>query len=71
MRTVKIFFPILFACIIIFTLVSGLALASSIPAATNDSIIYVDAAAAGAATGLSWTDAFTTVQESAAHRQQR
>jgi uncharacterized repeat protein (TIGR01451 family) len=62
MRTVKLLFPFVFGLILAFGLVGGLALANRflVPNATT---LYVDADATGASTGLSWTDAFTNLQD--------
>jgi len=69
MRTTKIFFPILFALILTFALVGGLALTSSAiaaPDAPTATTRYVDADATGAASGADWTDAYTSVQDALA-----
>jgi hypothetical protein len=66
MRTVKFLFPIIFGLILTIELVGGLALASGTAAAPKnpiDTILYVDADANDAATGLSWTDAYTNLQD--------
>lgn len=66
MRIAKLLYPFVFAFIITFGLVGGLALtrgAIAAPDAPTATIIYVDADALGAASGASWTDAYTTVQD--------
>ncbi len=42
------------------------ALLTPFPAAAAGPLCYVDADASGAATGLNWTDAYTTVQDALA-----
>jgi len=66
MHTTKLIFPIIFGSVLAIGLVRGLALTRETVAAPPDlatSIIFVDADAMGEATGLSWADAYTNLQD--------
>ena len=70
MRVARLLFPTIFALIILLGLLAALALlthgAYAAPASPSAAIIYVDADATGSASGLDWTDAYTTVQDALA-----
>ena len=59
----KLLYPFIFAALLAGGLAAGLSRAGL---AAAGPLCYVNAAATGAATGLSWTDAYTTVQDALA-----
>jgi hypothetical protein len=61
MRSIKPFLPLILGFLTTFGLVWGMAHAS--PDTDPVNIIYVDIDASGAATGLTWTEAYTNLQD--------
>jgi uncharacterized repeat protein (TIGR01451 family) len=69
MRIIRVLFPIVFGFLLTFGFIHGIAQASSqviVFEAPNAITIFVDADATGTATGLSWTDAYTSLQDALA-----
>ncbi len=61
---IKLFYPFIFAALLGATL---FIIFRPAQAAHSDGVIYVDVGAVGAASGVSWTDAYTNVQDALAH----